>query len=156
MPFVVLIICLVKWNITLFGSGFVSVGSIWWSFDLWWRWLYKIWGDWCEAGVECFVCSRCWWAWWTSRIQRNKGRHVILFCVWFVVICLIVMMIFRTIWSISQLALPTETTTGTCFLQYYIESILALSEASYKQAAQGCFMDCHFIRTWIFLFFTNF
>ncbi|PWA99511.1 UDP-sugar pyrophosphorylase [Artemisia annua] len=37
-----------------------------------------------------------------------------------------------------KVALPTETTTGTCFLQYYIESILALSEASFKQA-QGEF-----------------
>ncbi|GJU45735.1 UDP-sugar pyrophosphorylase [Tanacetum coccineum] len=32
-----------------------------------------------------------------------------------------------------KVALPTETTTGTCFLQHYIESILALSEASFKQ-----------------------
>lgn len=29
-----------------------------------------------------------------------------------------------------QLALPSETTTGRCFLQHYIESILALQEAS--------------------------
>jgi hypothetical protein len=29
-----------------------------------------------------------------------------------------------------QVALPAETTTGTCFLQYYIESILALQEDS--------------------------
>ncbi|KAI7730494.1 hypothetical protein M8C21_003375 [Ambrosia artemisiifolia] len=33
-----------------------------------------------------------------------------------------------------KLALPMETTTGTCFLQHYIESILSLSEASFKQA----------------------
>lgn len=32
----------------------------------------------------------------------------------------------------SQVALPRETTTGVCFLQYYIESILALQDASYK------------------------
>lgn len=32
-----------------------------------------------------------------------------------------------------KLALPSETTTGTCFLQLYIESILALQEASYKK-----------------------
>ncbi|KAI7754514.1 hypothetical protein M8C21_023896 [Ambrosia artemisiifolia] len=32
-----------------------------------------------------------------------------------------------------KLALPMETTTGTCFLQHYIESILSLSEASSKQ-----------------------
>ncbi|XP_072979799.1 UDP-sugar pyrophosphorylase isoform X1 [Typha angustifolia] len=31
-----------------------------------------------------------------------------------------------------KLALPAETTTGKCFLQHYIESILALQEASYK------------------------
>ena len=29
-----------------------------------------------------------------------------------------------------QLALPSETTMGTCFLQNYIESILALQDAS--------------------------
>jgi len=32
-----------------------------------------------------------------------------------------------------KLALPSETTTGTCFLQVYVESILALQEASCKQ-----------------------
>ncbi|KAK4276699.1 hypothetical protein QN277_014818 [Acacia crassicarpa] len=31
-----------------------------------------------------------------------------------------------------KVALPVETITGTCFLQHYIESILALQEASYK------------------------
>ncbi|KAL8193664.1 hypothetical protein R6Q57_026799 [Mikania cordata] len=36
-----------------------------------------------------------------------------------------------------KVALPMETTTCTCFLQHYIESILSLSEASFKQA-QGC------------------
>lgn len=35
--------------------------------------------------------------------------------------------------SILQVALPMETTTGTCFLQHYIESILCLFEASCKQ-----------------------
>ncbi|KAJ3696268.1 hypothetical protein LUZ60_001645 [Juncus effusus] len=33
-----------------------------------------------------------------------------------------------------KLALPVETTTGKCFLQHYIESILALQEASSKYA----------------------
>ncbi|KAJ4754714.1 UDP-sugar pyrophosphorylase [Rhynchospora pubera] len=33
-----------------------------------------------------------------------------------------------------KLALPVETTTGKCFLQHYIESILALQEASAKLA----------------------
>ncbi|OMO91211.1 UTP--glucose-1-phosphate uridylyltransferase [Corchorus capsularis] len=38
-----------------------------------------------------------------------------------------------------KVALPAETTTGTCFLQQYIESILALQEASCKltQALYG-------------------
>ncbi|KAJ8762873.1 hypothetical protein K2173_023002 [Erythroxylum novogranatense] len=31
-----------------------------------------------------------------------------------------------------KVALPAETTTGTCFLQLYIESILALQEASFR------------------------
>ncbi|PON60129.1 UTP--glucose-1-phosphate uridylyltransferase family [Parasponia andersonii] len=35
-----------------------------------------------------------------------------------------------------KVALPRETTTGTCFLQHYIESILALQEASHS-LAQG-------------------
>jgi UDP-sugar pyrophosphorylase len=33
---------------------------------------------------------------------------------------------------IAQVALPRETTTGKCYLQHYIESILALQEASCK------------------------
>nr|GEU63393.1 UDP-sugar pyrophosphorylase [Tanacetum cinerariifolium] len=33
-----------------------------------------------------------------------------------------------------KVALPMETTTGTCFLEHYIESILSLSEASCKHA----------------------
>ncbi|XP_040939250.1 UDP-sugar pyrophosphorylase-like [Gossypium hirsutum] len=36
----------------------------------------------------------------------------------------------------SKVALPAETTTGTCFLQLYIESILVLQEAS-SQLTQG-------------------
>jgi len=36
-----------------------------------------------------------------------------------------------------QLALPAETTTGTCFIQHYIESILALQEAS-SQGSISC------------------
>ncbi|KAK4802350.1 hypothetical protein SAY86_000553 [Trapa natans] len=37
-----------------------------------------------------------------------------------------------------KVALPAETTTGTCFLQHYIECILALQEASNKMAKDGC------------------
>ncbi|XP_026457565.1 UDP-sugar pyrophosphorylase-like [Papaver somniferum] len=37
-----------------------------------------------------------------------------------------------------KLALPSETTTGTCFLQHYIESILALQEASCRLAQGQC------------------
>lgn len=37
-----------------------------------------------------------------------------------------------------KLALPSETTTGTCFLQHYIESILALQEASCKLTEGQC------------------
>ncbi|KAI4387962.1 hypothetical protein MLD38_000344 [Melastoma candidum] len=33
-----------------------------------------------------------------------------------------------------KVALPSQTTTGTCFLQHYIESVLALQEASSKLA----------------------
>lgn len=33
-----------------------------------------------------------------------------------------------------QVALPLESTTGTCFVQHYIESILALQEASCRLA----------------------
>ncbi|KAK9061568.1 hypothetical protein SSX86_018750 [Deinandra increscens subsp. villosa] len=40
-----------------------------------------------------------------------------------------------------KLALPMETTTGTCFLQHYIESILSLSETSIKQAQGECRRD---------------
>ncbi|KAI3793779.1 hypothetical protein L1987_36401 [Smallanthus sonchifolius] len=40
-----------------------------------------------------------------------------------------------------KVALPMETTTGTCFLQHYIESILSLSEASFKQAQCECRRD---------------
>ncbi|KAJ4950375.1 hypothetical protein NE237_027207 [Protea cynaroides] len=36
-----------------------------------------------------------------------------------------------------KLALPSESTTGTCFLQQYIESILALQEASCKLTGQS-------------------
>ncbi|XP_076957614.1 UDP-sugar pyrophosphorylase-like [Bidens hawaiensis] len=40
-----------------------------------------------------------------------------------------------------KVALPMETTTGTCFLQHYVESILSLSEASFKQAQGECKRD---------------
>ncbi|CAN1761803.1 UDP-sugar pyrophosphorylase 1 [Linum perenne] len=33
---------------------------------------------------------------------------------------------------VREVALPQETTTGTCFLQHYIENVLALLEASCK------------------------
>jgi len=36
-----------------------------------------------------------------------------------------------------QVALPAETTTGTCFIQHYIESILALQDAS-SQGSISC------------------
>ncbi|VAI90964.1 unnamed protein product [Triticum turgidum subsp. durum] len=36
-----------------------------------------------------------------------------------------------------KVALPRETTTGKCFLQHYIESILALQEASCKMEANA-------------------
>ncbi|KAJ9540415.1 hypothetical protein OSB04_026921 [Centaurea solstitialis] len=36
--------------------------------------------------------------------------------------------------GLGNVALPMETTTGTCFLQHYIESILSLSEASCREA----------------------
>lgn len=42
-----------------------------------------------------------------------------------------------------QVALPQETTTGTCFLQHYIESVLALQEASCK-LSQGLNLLCFF------------
>ncbi|CAN7062945.1 hypothetical protein Bca4012_096044 [Brassica carinata] len=44
-----------------------------------------------------------------------------------------------------KVALPRETTTGTCFLQHYIESILALQEASHKVASDGNQTDIPFI-----------
>ncbi|CAH2061005.1 unnamed protein product [Thlaspi arvense] len=44
-----------------------------------------------------------------------------------------------------KVALPRETTTGTCFLQHYIESILALQEASHKVASDGSEGDIPFI-----------
>ncbi|XP_059630624.1 UDP-sugar pyrophosphorylase-like isoform X2 [Cornus florida] len=37
-----------------------------------------------------------------------------------------------------KVALPSESTTGTCFLQLYIESILALQDASCRLAEGGC------------------
>uniref|UniRef100_A0A5B6YTK4 UTP-monosaccharide-1-phosphate uridylyltransferase n=1 Tax=Davidia involucrata TaxID=16924 RepID=A0A5B6YTK4_DAVIN len=37
-----------------------------------------------------------------------------------------------------KLALPSESTTGTCFLQRYIESILALQDASCRLVQGGC------------------
>ncbi|XWS21687.1 hypothetical protein CRYUN_Cryun30bG0075700 [Craigia yunnanensis] len=42
-----------------------------------------------------------------------------------------------------KVALPAETTTGTCFLQLYIESILALQEAS-SRLTQGLY-DISFV-----------
>ncbi|XP_024987087.1 UDP-sugar pyrophosphorylase-like [Cynara cardunculus var. scolymus] len=44
-----------------------------------------------------------------------------------------------------KVALPMETTTGTCFLQHYIESILCLSEASCRQAQGQCQRDVPFV-----------
>jgi UDP-sugar pyrophosphorylase len=44
-----------------------------------------------------------------------------------------------------KVALPRETTTGTCFLQHYIESILALQEASNKIDSDGSERDIPFI-----------
>ncbi|GAB2263577.1 hypothetical protein Droror1_Dr00025711 [Drosera rotundifolia] len=40
-----------------------------------------------------------------------------------------------------KVALPLETCTGTCFLQHYIESILALQDASYRQNEGNCQRD---------------
>ncbi|AQK66785.1 UDP-sugar pyrophosphorylase [Zea mays] len=37
-----------------------------------------------------------------------------------------------------KVALPRETTTGKCFIQHYIESILVLQEASCKTVDDGC------------------
>ncbi|KAJ9166713.1 hypothetical protein P3X46_021420 [Hevea brasiliensis] len=44
-----------------------------------------------------------------------------------------------------KLALPVETTTGTCFLQHYIESILALQEASCRLTQGKCQRDIPFV-----------
>ncbi|WVZ78654.1 hypothetical protein U9M48_026333 [Paspalum notatum var. saurae] len=45
-----------------------------------------------------------------------------------------------------KVALPRETTTGKCFLQHYIESILALQEASCKMAEEdGCHKKIPFV-----------
>ncbi|KVI09311.1 UDP-sugar pyrophosphorylase-like isoform X1 [Cynara cardunculus var. scolymus] len=44
-----------------------------------------------------------------------------------------------------KVALPMETTTGTCFLQHYIESILSLSEASCRDAQGECCRDVPFV-----------
>ncbi|EEF42085.1 UDP-sugar pyrophosphorylase [Ricinus communis] len=44
-----------------------------------------------------------------------------------------------------KVALPMETTTGTCFLQHYIESILALQEASYRLTQGKCQRDIPFV-----------
>lgn len=44
-----------------------------------------------------------------------------------------------------QVSLPVESVTGTCFLQHYIESILALQDASCRQG-QGIFI---FLDSWM-------
>nr|GEW74623.1 UDP-sugar pyrophosphorylase [Tanacetum cinerariifolium] len=44
-----------------------------------------------------------------------------------------------------KVALPMETTTGTCFLQHYIESILCLSKSSYEQTQGECQRDVPFV-----------
>ncbi|KAI6690986.1 hypothetical protein NL676_027814 [Syzygium grande] len=44
-----------------------------------------------------------------------------------------------------KVALPAETTSGTCFLQHYIESILALQEASCRLAEDGCGTQIPFV-----------
>ncbi|XP_030526560.1 UDP-sugar pyrophosphorylase [Rhodamnia argentea] len=44
-----------------------------------------------------------------------------------------------------KVALPAETTSGTCFLQHYIESILALQEASCTLAEDGCATQIPFV-----------
>jgi len=43
-----------------------------------------------------------------------------------------------------QVALPFETITGTCFLQCYIESVLALQEASYRMT-QGLSPEAYYL-----------
>ncbi|KAH1065208.1 hypothetical protein J1N35_030195 [Gossypium stocksii] len=44
-----------------------------------------------------------------------------------------------------KVALPAETTTGTCFLQLYIESILALQEASCRLSQGACEKEIPFV-----------
>ncbi|CAN6162833.1 unnamed protein product [Urochloa humidicola] len=44
-----------------------------------------------------------------------------------------------------KVALPRETTTGKCFLQHYIESILSLQEASCKMVGDGCHTKIPFV-----------
>ncbi|XVF39244.1 hypothetical protein PTKIN_Ptkin01aG0019900 [Pterospermum kingtungense] len=44
-----------------------------------------------------------------------------------------------------KVALPAETTTGTCFLQLYIESILALQEASRRLTQGTCQKEIPFV-----------
>ncbi|XWS15182.1 hypothetical protein CRYUN_Cryun35bG0072400 [Craigia yunnanensis] len=44
-----------------------------------------------------------------------------------------------------KVALPAETTTGTCFLQLYIESILALQEASSRLTKGTCQKEIPFV-----------
>ncbi|KAB2061739.1 hypothetical protein ERO13_A10G100400v2 [Gossypium hirsutum] len=44
-----------------------------------------------------------------------------------------------------KVALPAETTTGTCFLQLYIESILALQEASSRLTQGTCQKEIPFV-----------
>ncbi|KAH1202757.1 PTI1-like tyrosine-protein kinase [Glycine max] len=45
-------------------------------------------------------------------------------------ITIVVFFVMVNIVNLTQLALPAETTIGTCFVQHYIESILVLQEAS--------------------------
>lgn len=52
-----------------------------------------------------------------------------------------------------QVALPVETSTGTCFLQHYIESILALEEASCR-ATQGLHPKGYFILLHLYMVVT--
>ncbi|KAK2659408.1 hypothetical protein Ddye_005941 [Dipteronia dyeriana] len=44
-----------------------------------------------------------------------------------------------------KVALPAETSTGTCFLQHYIESILALQDASFRLAQGECQKEIPFV-----------
>lgn len=44
-----------------------------------------------------------------------------------------------------KVALPRESCTGTCFLQHYIESILALQDASNKLQGGGCQREIPFV-----------